>query len=140
MSTNPPPASPTPPNELGGLDPAELLARALHTVAPSAGHGPWTPPSPEELARLLPQYGIEALLGHGGMGAVYKGQQTALDRPVAIKLLPIELAEDEQFTARFRREARTLAVLQHSGIGNPEKLRQAEVEPFIDLPGVGLNF
>ena len=88
-----------------GLDPAELLARALNTVQPSDGANAWIPPEPEELARLLPQYCIESLLGHGGMGAVYKGRQPELDRPVAIKLLPAEIAADEQFIARFRREA-----------------------------------
>ena len=93
-----------------------MLARGLHTVKPSGGSGPWEPPTPEELAQLLPQYRIESLLGRGGMGAVYKGAQAALDRPVAIKLLPAELAGDGDFLARFQREARTLARLQHSGI------------------------
>src|SRR6202000_2749305 len=45
-----------------------------------------------------------------------KGVQLNLDRPVAIKLLPIEVAADERFVTRFRREARTLARLQHSRI------------------------
>ena len=94
----------------------ELLARALRTPGPSVGDGRWTPPEPEELARLLPQYQIESLLGHGGRGAVSKGRQAALDRPVAIKLLPAEMAADAQFIARFQREARTLAKLQHPGI------------------------
>ena len=111
-----PPPQPPSPGGIEGLDPAELLARALDTVQPSAGQTAWIPPEPEELARLLPQYGIESLLGRGGMGAVYKGRQSALDRTVAIKLLPAEIAADEQFIARFRREARTLAKLQHSGI------------------------
>ena len=96
-------------------EPGELLARAMHTDQPTGGSH-WTPPAPEELARLLPQYAIESLLGHGGMGAVYKGRQAALDRPVAIKLLPAEVAADPQFIARFQREARTLARLQHPGI------------------------
>lgn len=104
------------PDELHGLDPGELLARGLNTVKPSGGSNPWEPPTPEELAALLPQYRIESLLGHGGMGAVYKGTQAALDRPVAIKLLPAELAADADFIARFQREARTLAKLQHSSI------------------------
>lgn len=47
---------------------------------------------------------------------MYKGVQVSLDRPVAIKLLPAELARDEEFMARFQREARTLAALQHPGI------------------------
>ena len=104
------------PGGLGGIDPAELFARALNTAAPSAGATSWAPPTPEELAALLPQYRIEALLGRGGMGAVYRGVQADLERPVAIKLLPADLAADPQFIARFRREARTLARLQHPGI------------------------
>ncbi len=107
---------PEPKPELHGLDPGELLARAMQTAKPSSGATAWTPPEPEQLALLLPQYRIEKLIGRGGMGAVYKGWQPTLDRPVAIKLLPAEVAADAQFVARFQREARTLARLQHSRI------------------------
>jgi serine/threonine protein kinase/type 1 glutamine amidotransferase len=110
-----PAAQPAAP-ELHGLDPGELLARGLNSVQPSAGGARWIPPTPEELAALLPQYRIEKLLGHGGMGAVYQGVQPTLDRVVAIKLLPAEMTGDAQFVARFQREARTLAKLQHPGI------------------------
>jgi serine/threonine protein kinase len=92
-----------------------LFARALQT--PAAGKaGEWTPPSPQKVAELLPQYHIEGLIGRGGMGAVYKGFQPALERAVAIKLLPAELSEDADFIARFQREARMLARLHHSDI------------------------
>jgi len=102
--------------ELFGLDPGELLARGMTTIHPTSGGKAWEPPSPKELARILPQYQIEDMLGAGGMGAVYKGRQVALDRPVAIKILPAEMNDNEQFIARFWREARTLAKLQHPGI------------------------
>ncbi len=105
-----------PTKKFHGLDPGELLARSLDTVKPTGGASAWEPPTPEELAKLLPQYRIESLLGRGGMGAVYKGVQAALERPVAIKLLPAELAGDGDFLVRFQREARTLAKLQHPGI------------------------
>ncbi|HQZ27535.1 MAG TPA: serine/threonine-protein kinase, partial [Verrucomicrobiales bacterium] len=99
--------------ELEGLDPRELIDAGLHSrTAPDK----WEPPTPESLARLLPQYEIDALLGRGGMGAVYRGRQVTLDRRVAIKLLPAELTRDAEFVARFEREARTLAKLHHPGI------------------------
>lgn len=109
------PAPEHPATRIAGIDPAELLARGLQTVAPP-DEGGWEPPEPEELSRLLPQYQITSILGRGGMGAVYKGRQERLGRNVAIKLLPAELADDEQFVARFEREARTLARLDHPGI------------------------
>jgi len=102
--------------ETEGLEPAELLARALEEPRLSGSPHAWIPPEPEHLAEMLPQYEIECILGRGGMGVVYKGRQKELDRIVAIKLLPAEMATDEQFVERFRREARTLAKLHHPGI------------------------
>ncbi len=87
--------------------------------SPSSSGMPWEPPSPEELHRLLPQYEISRLLGRGGMGAVYQGRQTRLQRDVAIKLLPASLANDPDganFAARFEREARAMAKLDHPSI------------------------
>ena len=104
------------PGDRGRIDPGDLFARAMNTVQPSPGANVWSPPPIDELNRLLPRYHVESLLGHGGMGAVYKGWQPTLDRAVAIKLLPAEIAGDEEFVARFEREARTLAKLQHPGI------------------------
>jgi serine/threonine protein kinase len=104
--------------ETDGLEPLELLARALEEPKLSGGQHDWIPPEPEHLAEMLPQYDIECILGRGGMGVVYKGRQRDLDRVVAIKLLPAEMAVDEQFVERFRREARTLAKLHHPGIVN----------------------
>ena len=114
--SDPDPSLPELPAELEGLNPGDLLARGLKSNRPPTGASGWVPPTPEELAGLLPQYQIESLLGHGGMGAVYKGLQPALDRAVAIKLLPAEMANDEQFISRFQREARTLAKLHHPSI------------------------
>ena len=76
----------------------------------------WRPPSVEELSRFLPDYEILAILGRGGMGAVYKAIQKSLDRPVAIKLLPPELGADLEFEARFQREAKAMARLNHPNI------------------------
>ncbi|MFN0078529.1 MAG: serine/threonine-protein kinase [Prosthecobacter sp.] len=77
---------------------------------------PWQPPTPEHLAAMLPQYQIESLIGRGGMGAVYRGQQASLKRAVAIKLLPAEFSANAEFISRFEREAQTLASLSHQGI------------------------
>jgi tRNA A-37 threonylcarbamoyl transferase component Bud32 len=56
------------------------------------------------------------VLGHGGMGAVYKARQKKLDRLVALKIIRPESAEDPAFAGRFNREARTLARLNHPNI------------------------
>ena len=62
------------------------------------------------------QYRIERLLGRGGMGAVYLAHELALDRDVAIKVLPPEQAGAAELRERFRREARTAARLNHPNI------------------------
>src|SRR5215813_9616706 len=62
------------------------------------------------------QYRIDRLLGRGGMGAVYLAHELALDRDVAIKVLPPEQAGAPQLRDRFRREARTAARLTHPNI------------------------
>ena len=62
------------------------------------------------------QYRIERLLGRGGMGAVYLAHELALDRDVAIKVLPPEHASTPQLRERFKREARTAARLSHPNI------------------------
>lgn len=65
---------------------------------------------------MLSGYVVTGVLGRGGMGAVYQGVQTSLERPVAIKLLPPELGYDPEFEARFRREAKSMARLNHPNI------------------------
>jgi hypothetical protein len=59
------------------------------------------------------RYSLERELGRGGMGVVYLAREVRLDRPVAIKLLPPELAAQERLRDRFLREARTAARLSH---------------------------
>jgi eukaryotic-like serine/threonine-protein kinase len=67
-------------------------------------------------ARLGP-YGIVAPLGAGGMGEVYRGRDTKLDREVAIKILPDALAHDPERLARFEREAKRTASFAPAGDG-----------------------
>jgi predicted Ser/Thr protein kinase len=62
------------------------------------------------------QYEVTRLLGRGGMGAVYLGRETALERDVAIKVLPPDLSMNRDGRERFRREARTAARLSHPNI------------------------
>jgi hypothetical protein len=62
------------------------------------------------------QYRIERLLGRGGMGAVYLAHELALDRDVAIKVLPPDQADTAEMRERFKREARTAARLSHPNI------------------------
>ncbi|MEM9281947.1 MAG: bifunctional serine/threonine-protein kinase/formylglycine-generating enzyme family protein [Verrucomicrobiota bacterium] len=114
------PESSEPP--ISDQDAAELMRQAaLDTHRPATGNtavdaGAWVPPLPEELAPLLSGYTIISLLGRGGMGAVYRGLQDSLEREVAIKLLPPELGQNPEFEARFQREAKSMAKLNHPNI------------------------
>jgi serine/threonine protein kinase len=100
-----------------GLCPACLLQRGIATEggAPS-GALPFTPPPLAELAKLFPQLEILEVIGQGGMGAVYKARQPALDRFVALKILAPKSGGDLDFAGRFEREARALARLSHPNI------------------------
>ena len=64
----------------------------------------------------LGPYEIQSPLGAGGMGEVYRARDTKLDRDVAIKVLPAALAQDPERLARFEREAKVLASLNHPNI------------------------
>src|SRR5580704_10843200 len=68
------------------------------------------------LGRQFGPYRIVSPLGAGGMGEVYRAHDSKLGRDVAIKTLPAEFARDSERLARFRREARTLASLNHPNI------------------------
>ena len=83
--------------------------------SPQAGRG-FVPPTVEQLSGRFPQLEILELIGHGGMGAVYKARQRELDRLVALKILPPEVSSDPAFAERFSREARALAKLSHANI------------------------
>jgi serine/threonine protein kinase len=71
---------------------------------------------PLEVGTRIGPYEIVAPLGHGGMGEVYRATDTHLGRAAAIKVLPETFALDAERIARFEREARTLASLNHPNI------------------------
>jgi serine/threonine protein kinase/Tol biopolymer transport system component len=73
----------------------------------------------------LGSYEIVSLLGAGGMGEVYRARDTKLDRDVAIKVLPDLFVSDPERVARFQREAKTLAALNHPHIGGIYGLEDA---------------
>ena len=79
-------------------------------------------------------YQIVAPLGEGGMAAVYKAYQPAMERFVAIKVLPRHMSSSEEFVTRFRREARMLAQLQHPHILPVFDYGEADGYPYIVMP------
>lgn len=87
---------------------------ALAVTTPEGGA--FVPSPPHEIASLFPQLEVLEILGHGGMGTVYKARQSRLDRLVALKIIRPESASDPAFAERFNREARTLAKLNHASI------------------------
>jgi serine/threonine protein kinase len=85
-------------------------------TTPHGGSSGIVPPAPADLAPRFPQLEILELIGAGGMGAVYKARQPALDRAVALKILPPEVGAIPGFAERFTREAQALAKLSHQHI------------------------
>jgi tRNA A-37 threonylcarbamoyl transferase component Bud32 len=88
-------------------------------------------PSPEEVARLFPQFELLECLGRGGMGAVYKARQPKLDRFVALKILLAGRQASAPFAERFAREARALARLNHPAIVAVHDFGEAGGYPYL---------
>src|SRR5215510_898957 len=79
-------------------------------------------------------YQIVAPLGEGGMAAVYKAYQPSMERHVAVKVLPRHMATSDEFVARFKREAKLLAQLQHPHILPVFDYGESEGYPYIVMP------
>jgi serine/threonine protein kinase len=95
----------------------------------------------------LAHYEITAAIGKGGMGEVWRAKDTKLGRDVAIKVLPEEFTKDAERLARFEREARLLASLDHPGIASiyeigtgvipSEQSESRDLQRFLDCAAYG---
>ena len=103
-------------NLVDNLNQKSLLGLATEGSRAGDSATGYTLPTGAELEGQFPELKIREMVGSGGMGCVFRAQQSRLERDVALKLLPRELGADGMFAERFSREARAMARLNHPNI------------------------
>jgi len=121
--------------------PTQPLLNTTARIQPAAEAGP-APARDTWLGRTVGDFQVEEVLGHGGMGTVYKARQLSLGRPVALKFLQAGRTLGPEAVLRFEAEARIAAQLNHPNVVHIYALGTFEDDPFIAMelvPGRNLG-